>query len=593
MPAAAPPATSNAATIASRVRRYSESVGTSLVSGLTDLWRKSSHLHALTLVHPEPALLIPKVESPTASSPTSTTAVPTPLPLPLPLPLRAPVALPMHCRPSQNDASVDYKDGHSILTPIASPRPDSAVGPKDNPTCATSHARRKDALHLPAPIMITPPITPRITIPDLHGPRHSCARADLFAERGVLDHIPMKRVASPCNALQSIGIPRTVAIVNSPIEDFSQHDILVAVNKLDELLCPESPDSPSTPSVESNPNGTPVTVYKRSFLCVSTTAYHSDSTSPTTSSPSSPEPLTAAANSSDPPTPTAKQPSKQELLARTDQFGFVHSTSSNADAMTSATAKDISRSLKWKSMASSIAPDPALDTTNKHHSRYSFPITSDKFIRRCFKGIPHEWRAHAWFQMITSSSGLYLNLDSPQQIQLEVQWLHEYHAFQTDGNHTSHDYAIGLDIPRTFPNHISFMNANEQGQQCLFRVIKGLSNKYPEIGYVQGMCLLGATLLLVMTEEMAYISLVHLFSPDTSAGKNPYRLHALYSPGFPLLIETDHLIGHLMNIYCARTRDRLASLGIDTKIFTTKWIVTLFVGCCNLNPARSASHVMD
>ena len=48
-----------------------------------------------------------------------------------------------------------------------------------------------------------------------------------------------------------------------------------------------------------------------------------------------------------------------------------------------------------------------------------------------------------------------------------------------------------------------------------------------------------------------------------------------------------------MDIYCVRIRDRLRSLGIDTKIFTTKWIVTLFVGCYNLNPVRSDHLLSD
>ncbi|TPX33588.1 hypothetical protein SmJEL517_g03504 [Synchytrium microbalum] len=491
-----------------------------------------------------------------------------------------------------------------VSSPPVSPsmlHPDSLMNRRSR-SSSTSHQRRKESLSLPAPIMLTPPITPE-RLPVVDAVVSDTTEIAPLAEANLAHCNPDNKPplagsvnianaetvnntidasASTANKFEGITITQRPS-TETPIQDYKHEDILIAATEIDEIiLCPESPDSPNSPSNSDAPPTPKLNFWRRSLLSISTVSIKSPPTSTNNSnmSPLSTPQSTPASSPilEDADSPTKPALSRDELLARTDQFGFVMSTTAVDEGSRAPSSKDVSRSMKWKAMAI-----PVKSETNAPFMKYTFP-TSEKLIRRCSKGIPHEWRGAVWYWLITSSSGLYSSdITVDEQIRLEHELLAEYQDFQT--RTWEYDYHISLDIPRTFPNHYSFMGGSKKGQKTLFRLMKGLSQKYPNIGYVQGMCLIGATLLLVMSEEMAYIALVHLFSDNP---KNYYRLNHLYSPGFPGLMETDRLIDALTDIYCPRIRDRLRALGIDSKIFTTKWVVTLFIGCCNLNPHRES-----
>jgi hypothetical protein len=67
------------------------------------------------------------------------------------------------------------------------------------------------------------------------------------------------------------------------------------------------------------------------------------------------------------------------------------------------------------------------------------------------------------------------------------------------------------------------------GQRLLFRVLHALSLYFTEIGYVQGMASLAATLLCYYDEETAFIMLVRMFELR--------GLGKLYEAGFGGLMQ--------------------------------------------------------
>jgi len=67
------------------------------------------------------------------------------------------------------------------------------------------------------------------------------------------------------------------------------------------------------------------------------------------------------------------------------------------------------------------------------------------------------------------------------------------------------------------------------GQRLLFRTLHALSLYFPEVGYVQGMASLAATLLCYYDEETTFIMLVRMFELR--------GLEKLYQAGFGGLMQ--------------------------------------------------------
>jgi len=70
---------------------------------------------------------------------------------------------------------------------------------------------------------------------------------------------------------------------------------------------------------------------------------------------------------------------------------------------------------------------------------------------------------------------------------------------------------IDLDVPRTVSGHVMFRRRYRGGQRLLFRVLHAISLYFPEVGYVQGMASLAATLLCYFDEERAFVMMVRLW----------------------------------------------------------------------------------
>lgn len=102
---------------------------------------------------------------------------------------------------------------------------------------------------------------------------------------------------------------------------------------------------------------------------------------------------------------------------------------------------------------------------------------------RILKGIPDSWRGRAWIYILSDggiekSAGVdhYANLGIPK------------------GEPT-----ITVDVPRTMQDHILF--GNQDMQDRLHKCLRAFANRYPEIGYVQGMAFPAAMLFAYGTND--------------------------------------------------------------------------------------------
>lgn len=161
-----------------------------------------------------------------------------------------------------------------------------------------------------------------------------------------------------------------------------------------------------------------------------------------------------------------------------------------------------------------------------------FDTRSAKLIERTWKGIPDRWRSAAWYSFLATSARNANSEDTDQSL------FASFHRLQEESS--PDDLQIDLDVPRTINKHIMFRKRYRGGQRLLFRVLHALSLHFPEIGYVQGMAALAASLLCYYDEERCFVMLVRLWQ---------YRgLERLYEKGFAgLMIALQDLEKHWLH----------------------------------------------
>ncbi|KAI8825067.1 rab-GTPase-TBC domain-containing protein [Fimicolochytrium jonesii] len=292
----------------------------------------------------------------------------------------------------------------------------------------------------------------------------------------------------------------------------------------------------------------------------------------------------------------------EELYCRADTFGFVifKGRKSRNDKIQEAAmiAKDFERCKKWRLMAQEIPVHPAVmeaeralggglqkivsvNGSNVPSKMGLSPIFNfakgQQFLTRLFKGVPQVWRGHVWYNLITSYSGLYSRM-TPGQVGLaEADFIEKYHySDQPSG----HDESIMLAIPKTFANHIWFMQRQGPGQQALAHLLNAYAIYDPDLGYVPGMNSIAAMLLTVMESERAFIALIHLFHAPMLS-RPYYNIRTLFTPtGI-----RDHAIpAHdaMMALHVPRLVTHFERMGISSKMYADLWYRTLFLGLCSM-----------
>ncbi|KAL2015967.1 hypothetical protein VTK56DRAFT_4480 [Thermocarpiscus australiensis] len=224
--------------------------------------------------------------------------------------------------------------------------------------------------------------------------------------------------------------------------------------------------------------------------------------------------------------------------------------------------KEAERSEKWRKMATAVRSKEG--GQGQVHAQgygmdYEFDTKNAKLIERTWKGIPDCWRSAAWYSFLASSAKAW------QSTETEEHLIAEFKRLQSVAS--PDDVQIDLDVPRTINGHIMFRRRYRGGQRLLFRVLHAISLYFPEIGYVQGMASLAATLLCYFDEERCFVMLVRLWR---------YRgLGRLYRPGFAGLMsaledfEKRWLAGK-------DVASKLNELSISATAYGTRWYLTLF-----------------
>ncbi|KAF7261434.1 hypothetical protein EG68_01245 [Paragonimus skrjabini miyazakii] len=181
------------------------------------------------------------------------------------------------------------------------------------------------------------------------------------------------------------------------------------------------------------------------------------------------------------------------------------------------------------------------------------------------KGLPDEFRPVVW-QLFT---GAY---DSPSRklydSYLEVQ--------------SPVEKAIRRDIARTFPKHDLFKDANGNGQESLFRVIKAYSVHDREVGYCQGSGFIAGLLLMQLPELDAFAVLVQLM--------NDYHLREMYKPAMVELGVCMYQLERLLAEYQPDLYTHFVTHSFAPSLYASAWFLTLF---STILPIKMATRVMD
>lgn len=238
----------------------------------------------------------------------------------------------------------------------------------------------------------------------------------------------------------------------------------------------------------------------------------------------------------------------EKWYAMSDRYGFLEDE--NDLSSQQAKQKEVERAEKWARMSSS--------TTINDEPVHKFMYT-DKFKKRVYKGIPDCWRRDAWY---------FLSTNNLREAKSDLQLKQTYKELLL--RESTHERQIDLDIPRTLRDHIMFRQRYGSGQRSLFNVLRAFANYDEEVGYCQGMTNIVATILMYCEEERAFLILVHMFLRD--------KLHNLFIPGFPMLMESFYIQEALLKRYLPKLFNHLTDLGLSSDIYATRWYITLFAG---------------
>lgn len=229
----------------------------------------------------------------------------------------------------------------------------------------------------------------------------------------------------------------------------------------------------------------------------------------------------------------------------TDRFGFKHKEELPVPGALEEKQRlqEIERVDKWLKMV-------------KNWKKYK---TSDKMIKRVYKGIPLQLRGQAW--------SLLLEVDH-----IKKDNIGKYEKMREQARNFSTEIKqIDLDVNRTFRNHIMFMERFGVKQQALFHVLTAYSVYNTEVSYCQGMSQIAAILLMYMNEEDAFWALSQLLTNQKHA------MHGFFIPGFPKLHRFQNHHDQILSKLLPKLKKQMDREQMSTAIYTTKWFLQCFI----------------
>jgi len=134
----------------------------------------------------------------------------------------------------------------------------------------------------------------------------------------------------------------------------------------------------------------------------------------------------------------------------------------------------------------------------------------------------------------------------------------------------SYDDVIQRDVGRTLPREHLFRECSGKGQRALFRVLHALAVSYADIGYVQSLNFIVATLINVFPDDESLV-----FSCAQSLLFR-HTLADFYRPSFPKLGVAIWQFDRLVEGFLPKAHEALEAHGITAEFYAMEWFLTLF-----------------
>jgi len=244
-------------------------------------------------------------------------------------------------------------------------------------------------------------------------------------------------------------------------------------------------------------------------------------------------------------------------FSHADIFGFLPDVSSNPNQMKKwSDVKDFYVTLMKDQQAKEKEREKKWLKIIRHWNKY-YPKKISKIQQLGWKSVPESMRGVLWKLIL-----------DPAKVKENSKYTFEQ-LIDSDSEFVKQ---IDLDIDRTYRNHIIFRERFNQGQQSLFNVLKAYSVYDTEVGYCQGMSSVASLLLMYMTEEEAFWSLVSLMEHEK------YQFRGLFLPSFPLLYRNYAVHESLLHEELPKVHSHFNVEGLTSSMYSTKWFLTIFSG---------------
>ncbi|XP_066147154.1 growth hormone-regulated TBC protein 1-A-like isoform X1 [Euwallacea fornicatus] len=244
----------------------------------------------------------------------------------------------------------------------------------------------------------------------------------------------------------------------------------------------------------------------------------------------------------------------QTSYSKTDEYGFQRSGSFDYESHTSFMSQYMliltRRAQRWNAVFSG------------RDFRKSNILK--RFIR---KGIPANLRSTCWMA-VSGSERLKSHCVSYRQLKL--------------CNSNSHILeAIEIDLPRTFPDNIFFLN-QENLPNMLYHVLATFAHQNPEVGYCQGLNYIAGLILLVTKDETVTFWLLKTLVDEI--------LPKYYVKTMSGLLTDFDVLDELVRTSDPVVHRHIQNIGMPWAMGTTRWFVCLYV---DVLPTETVLRVWD
>ena len=148
-----------------------------------------------------------------------------------------------------------------------------------------------------------------------------------------------------------------------------------------------------------------------------------------------------------------------------------------------------------------------------------------------------------------------------------------------------YDGVIRRDLARTLPKEELFREKDGKGQQSLFRILRALAVHLWDIGYVQSLNFVVATLIMVLSEESEEV----IFR-CAQALLFRHSLADFYRPRFPKLGVTVWQFDRIVEAFLPDVHAVLEVNGVTAEYYAMQWFLTLFASDL---PQRTVHRIWD